>query len=64
LAANDLRARFAEQILPIDQAVAEHSGDLIPRSRRNGVVLSVMDGFFGDCARQRPYVIRRAAFHE
>ena len=44
--ANDLPARFAERILPIDQAVAEHWGDLMAQGRRSGVALSIMDGFF------------------
>jgi predicted nucleic acid-binding protein len=47
---NDLPARFAERILPIDQAVAEHWGDLMAQSRRSGVALSVMDGFFAATA--------------
>jgi toxin FitB len=48
--ANDLSARFAERILPIDHAVAEHWGDLMAQSRRSGVALSVMDGFFAATA--------------
>ena len=48
--ANDLPARFAERILPIDHAVAEHWGDLMAQSRRSGVALSVMDGFFAATA--------------
>lgn len=48
--ANDLPARFAERILPIDRAVAEHWGDLMAQSRRSGVALSVMDGFFAATA--------------
>jgi hypothetical protein len=48
--ANDLPARFAERILPIDQAVAERWGDLMAQSRRGGVALSVMDGFFAATA--------------
>jgi predicted nucleic acid-binding protein len=48
--ANDLPVRFAERILPIDAAVAEHWGDLMARSRRSGVALSVMDGFFAATA--------------
>lgn len=46
----DLPARFAERILPIDQAVAERWGDLAAQSRRVGVVLSFMDGFFAATA--------------
>lgn len=48
--ANDLPARFAERVLPIDQAVAEHWGDLMAESRRSGVALSAMDGFFAATA--------------
>ena len=44
--ANDLPARFAERILPIDHAIAERWGDLMAQSRRSGVALSAMDGFF------------------
>jgi toxin FitB len=47
---NDLPERFAERILPIDYAVAEHWGDLMAQSRRSGVALSVMDGFFAATA--------------
>jgi predicted nucleic acid-binding protein len=48
--ANDLPARFAERILPIDQAIAAQLGDLMAQSRRSGVALSVMDGFFAATA--------------
>jgi predicted nucleic acid-binding protein len=48
--ANDLPVRFSERILPIDRAVAEHWGDLMAQSRRNGVAPSVMDGFFAATA--------------
>lgn len=48
--ANDLPARFGDRILPIDQAVAERWGDLMAQSRRSGVALSVMDGFFAATA--------------
>jgi toxin FitB len=48
--ANDLPARFAERILPIDHVVAECWGDLMAQSRRSGVALSVMDGFFAATA--------------
>ena len=48
--ANDLPARFADRILPIDRPVAERWGDLMARSRRTGVALSVMDGFFAATA--------------
>ena len=33
--ANDLPARFAERILPIDHAVAEHWGNLMAQGRRS-----------------------------
>ena len=48
--AHELPARFAERILPIDQAVAERWGDLMAQRRRSGVALSVMDGFFAATA--------------
>src|SRR3981081_3306545 len=48
--ANDLPASLDERILPIDHAVAEHWGDLMAQSRRSGVALSVMDGFFAATA--------------
>jgi predicted nucleic acid-binding protein len=46
----DLPMRFADRILPIDQSVAERWGELMADSRRNGVALSVMDGFFAATA--------------
>ena len=48
--ANDLPGRFAGRILPIDYAVAGQWGDLMAQSRRSGVALSVMDGFFAATA--------------
>ena len=48
--AHDLPARFAERILPINQAVAERWGNLMAQSRRGGIALSVMDGFFAATA--------------
>lgn len=48
--AHDLPERFAERILPIDQAIAERWGDLMAQSRKSGVALSVMDGFFAATA--------------
>jgi hypothetical protein len=48
--AHDLPARFADRVLPIDHAVAERWGDLMAQSRRTGVALSVMDGFFAATA--------------
>jgi predicted nucleic acid-binding protein len=46
----DLPARFADRILSIDQRIAEHWGDLMAQSRRRGVALSIMDGFFAATA--------------
>lgn len=48
--AQDLPERFAGRVLPIDHAVAERWGDLMAQSRRSGVALSVMDGFFAATA--------------
>ncbi|WP_439373707.1 type II toxin-antitoxin system VapC family toxin [Bradyrhizobium sp. PMVTL-01] len=48
--AHDLPARFAARVLAIDHAVAERWGDLMAQSRRSGVALSVMDGFFAATA--------------
>ena len=50
---DDLPARFTGRMLPIDRAVAEHWGDLMAQSRRSGVALSVMDGFFAATARAK-----------
>ncbi|MCP3441815.1 PIN domain-containing protein [Bradyrhizobium sp. CCGUVB14] len=47
---HDLPARFAERILPIDHSVAERWGYLMAQSRRSGIALSVMDGFFAATA--------------
>jgi predicted nucleic acid-binding protein len=51
--ANDLPARFAEQIPPIDHAVAGHWGVLMAQGRRSGVALSIMDGFFAATTRAK-----------
>lgn len=48
--AQDLPARFASRILPIDHVVAERWGDLMAQSRRSGVALSVIDAFFAATA--------------
>jgi predicted nucleic acid-binding protein len=48
--AHDLPERFAERILSIDHAVAERWGDLMAQSRRSGIALPVMDGFFAATA--------------
>ena len=47
---HDLPARFAERILPIDHAASERWGDVMAQSRRSGITLSVMDGFFAATA--------------
>jgi predicted nucleic acid-binding protein len=44
--ANDLPTRFAERILSIDHAIAERWDELMAQSRRSGVALFAMDGFF------------------
>jgi predicted nucleic acid-binding protein len=48
--AQDLPARFADRIFPIDHAIAERWGDLMAESHKIGVALSVMDGFFAATA--------------
>lgn len=48
--AQDLPARFAGRILPIDPTIAERWGDLMAKARRSGFALSVMDGFFAATA--------------
>ena len=48
--AHDLPIRFAERVLPIDHRIAERWGELMAQSRRSGVALSVMDGFFAATA--------------
>jgi predicted nucleic acid-binding protein len=48
--AHDLLARFADRLLPIDAAVGMCWGDLMADSRKRGVALSVMDGFFAATA--------------
>jgi len=48
--ADDLPARFAGRILPIDRHIAETWGDLMAESRRSGASLSTMDGFFAATA--------------
>ncbi|MBW7964462.1 type II toxin-antitoxin system VapC family toxin [Bradyrhizobium sp. BR 10261] len=48
--AHDLPERFAGRILPIGLAIAERWGDLMAQSRRSGIALSVMDGFFAATA--------------
>jgi predicted nucleic acid-binding protein len=48
--AEDLPARFAGRIVPIDPAIAERWGDLMAQARQSGFALSVMDGFFAATA--------------
>ncbi len=48
--AHDLPARFEDRILVIDRAIAERWGDLMADSRKIGVALSIMDGFFAATA--------------
>ena len=55
--ANDLPARFAGRILPIDAPVAERWGDLMAAARKLGFALSVMDGFFAATALSRVLVL-------
>lgn len=53
----DLPARFAGRILPIDPAIAERWGDLMAQARQSGFALSVMDGFFAATALARELVL-------
>lgn len=46
----DLAERFGDRLLPIDRAVALAWGDLMATSRRRGIALSAMDGFFAATA--------------
>jgi predicted nucleic acid-binding protein len=48
--AEDLPARFAGRIVPIDSAIAERWGDVMAQARQGGFALSVMDGFFAATA--------------
>jgi predicted nucleic acid-binding protein len=54
--AEDLPARFAGRILPIDPAIAGRWGDLMAQARQSGFALSVMDGFFAATALDRELV--------
>lgn len=56
-AAEDLPARFAGRIVPIDPAIAERWGDLMAQARKSGFALSVMDGFFAATALARGLVL-------
>lgn len=55
--AEDLPARFAGRIVPIDPAIAERWGDLMAKARQNGFALSVMDGFFAATALAKELVL-------
>jgi predicted nucleic acid-binding protein len=55
--AEDLPARFAGRILPIDPAIAERWGDLMAQARQSGFTLSVMDGFFAATALAKELVL-------
>lgn len=55
--AEDLPARFAGRILPIDPAIALRWGDLMAQARKSGFALSVMDGFFAATALHRELVL-------
>ena len=55
--AEDLQARFAGRILPIDPAVAERWGELMAQARQSGFALSVMDGFFAATALAKELVL-------
>lgn len=55
--ADDLPARFAGRILPIDPAIAGRWGDLMAQARQSGFALSVMDGFFAATALDRELVL-------
>lgn len=46
----DLRARFEERILDIDQEVADRWGLLTAAARNNGIVLPVIDGLIAATA--------------
>ncbi|MCK1326494.1 putative nucleic acid-binding protein [Bradyrhizobium sp. GM5.1] len=48
--AEDLPARFAGRIVPIDLRIAERWGDLMAQARQSGIALSVIDGFFAATA--------------
>lgn len=53
----DLPARFAGRIVPIDPAIALLWCDLMAQSRRSGFALSVMGGFFAATALERGLVL-------
>lgn len=55
--AEDLPARFAGRILPIDPAIAGRWGDLMAQARQSGFALSVMDGFFAATALAKELVL-------
>ena len=55
--AQDLQARFAGRVVPIDGAIAERWGDLMGQARQRGFALSVMDGFFAATALTKELVL-------
>jgi predicted nucleic acid-binding protein len=55
--AEDLPARFAGRIVPIDSGIAERWGDLMAQARQSGFALSVMDGFFAATALAKELVL-------
>jgi len=55
--AEDLPARFAGRIVPIDPVIAERWGDLMAQARQSGFALSAMDGFLAATALDRELVL-------
>ena len=55
--AEDLPARFAGRIVPIDPAIAGRWGDLMAKAHQSGFALSVMDGFFAATALDRQLLL-------
>jgi predicted nucleic acid-binding protein len=48
--ADDLPARFAGRLLPVDARIAERWGELMAISKKSGKALSTMDGFLAATA--------------
>jgi predicted nucleic acid-binding protein len=55
--ADDLPARFAGRMLPIDHDIATYWGDLMAASRKTGVALSTMDAFFAATALMKNLIL-------